>query len=75
MRLYGRPRELRSQESAGKRYVTLLYKIINRFAPAYLARKISGRSGAHSYSTRHKDQLQSPFCGTATAQDCFFIVQ
>ena len=28
-----------------------------------------------SYSTRHEDPLQSPFCRTATTQRSFFIVQ
>ena len=54
------------------RDVTLLNKIINGLAPAYLANKIRKRSDAHSYSTRYKDQLQSPFCKTAPAQRSFF---
>ena len=51
--------------------VTLLYKINGR-VPAYLASKIGQTSDAHSYSRRHKDQLQSPCCTTATAQHSFF---
>ena len=57
------------------RDVTLLYKIISGLAPAYLANKIRKRSDVHSYSTKHKDQLHSPFCRTTTAQRSFFIVQ
>ena len=54
------------------RDVTLLYKIINGLVPAYLANKIRKRSDVHSYSTKHKDQLHSPFCRTTTAQRSFF---
>ena len=54
------------------RDVTLLYKIINGLAPAYLANKIRKRSDLHNYSTKHKDQLHSPFCRTTTAQRSFF---
>ena len=53
------------------RDITLLYKINGR-VPAYLASKIGQTSDAHSYSRRHKDQLQSPCCTTATAQHSFF---
>ena len=53
------------------RDITLLYKI-NGHVPAYLGSKTGQTSDAHSYSTRHNDQLQSPFCTTATAQHSFF---
>ena len=54
------------------RDVTILYTIINGLAPAYLANKIRKRSDVHSYNTKHKDQLHSPFCRTTTAQRSFF---
>lgn len=50
--------------------ITLLYNINGR-VPAYLASKIGQTSDAHSYSARHKDQLQSPCCTTVTAQRSF----
>ena len=53
------------------RDVTLLYKVNGR-VPAYLASKTGQTSDAHSYSRRHKDQLQSPCCTAATAQHSFF---
>ena len=43
------------------RDITLLYKIINGLAPVYVASKIGKKADTYSYSTRHKDQLQSPF--------------
>ena len=41
--------------------VTLFNKIIDGLAPAYLDSKISKRSDAHSYSTKHKDSYNLPF--------------
>ena len=49
--------------------------VMSHFSTRYVTmalRLLPKRSDTHSRSTRHKDQLQSPFCRTATAQLSFF---
>ena len=46
---------------------TMLCKIVNGLAPPYLECYLNKRSAIHSYNTRSRDNLVTPFCRTVTA--------
>ena len=54
------------------RDVIMMYKCVNKLAPAYLSCKLGKRFDAHAYNLRNSDHLNTPKCRTVAAQRGFF---
>ena len=52
----------------GLRDGILVCKFVNGFVPPYLSSKLVNRLESHSYNIRQKDNVNIPFCSTATTQ-------